>query len=86
MQVNGRLELAWGMALCVNATMWDSGQFFFENIEEPYIGEPVGCECGIASCCLQYGFYALGLIPEIPEVPTYTEMVCGGREHLFRKK
>ena len=59
---------------------------FFENIEEPYIGEPVGCECGIASCCLQYGFYALGLIPEIPEVPTYTEMVCGGREHLFSEE
>ena len=55
---------------------------FFENIEKPYVGEPVGCECGIVSCCLQYEFFAMGLIPEIQNVPTFTEMVCD-RENLF---
>ena len=71
------------MCKCHNVSIPDN---FYENIEEPYIGEPVGCECGIASCCLQYGFYGLGLIPEIPDVPTYTEMICGGREHLFSEE
>lgn len=55
---------------------------FFENIDAPYEGEAVGCECGIASCCLQYPLYGLGLIPEIKNVPTYTEMICD-RETLF---
>ena len=55
---------------------------FFENIEEPIACEPVGCECGIASCSLQYPLFGMGLIPEIKNVPTYTEMVCD-REGLF---
>lgn len=55
---------------------------FFENIEEPVACEPVGCECGIASCSLQYPLFGMGLIPEIKNVPTYTEMVCD-REGLF---
>ena len=41
---------------------------FFEHIDAPIKCDPVGCECGIASCSLQYCFYGTGLIPEIPNV------------------
>lgn len=58
---------------------------FFENIEEPIVYEEIGCECGIASCCLQYDMFSMGLIPSIENVPTYTELVCD-RECLFTKK
>lgn len=37
--------------------------------------EPVGCECGIASCSLQYQFYGCGCIPELSELKTYSEMI-----------
>ena len=55
---------------------------FFENIDQPVECAPVGCECGIASCSLQYCFYGFGLIPEVSNVPTYTEMLCEG-SNLF---
>lgn len=58
---------------------------FFENIDIPYEGDYVGCECGIASCNLQYSLYGYGLIPEIHNVPTFAEMVCE-REHLFSEE
>lgn len=57
-------------------------QNFFENIEEPLELDAVGCECGVATCSLQYPFFGLGLIPEVPDVPTYAQMVCD-REGLF---
>lgn len=56
---------------------------FFENIDEPYEGEVIGCECGVASCSCNYNLYAAGMIPEIPNVPTYAELICQ-REGLFQ--
>lgn len=58
---------------------------FFDNIDEPFEGEYVGCECGVATCGLQYPLFGLGMIPEISNVPTYTEMVCD-REGLFQEE
>lgn len=58
---------------------------FFENIDVPYEGDYVGCECGIASCNLQYCLFGFGLIPEVPNVPTYAELVCE-RENLFSEE
>lgn len=54
---------------------------FFCNIDRPIELSPVGCECGISTCCLQYPFFGLGLIPEIHNVPTYTEMF--GKNSIF---
>lgn len=48
---------------------------FFENINQPIECSPIGCECGIASCSLQYPLYGFGLIPEVLNVPTYTDML-----------
>lgn len=50
---------------------------FFENLEDelPKI-EPVCNSCGLASCALQYDMFSMGLIPEIEDVPTYSEMMC----------
>lgn len=58
---------------------------FFQNIAEPICCDAVGCECGIASCSLQYGLFGFGLIPEVENVPTYAEMICD-REGLFQEK
>jgi len=58
------------------------GVNFFENIEEPFECDYVGCECGLATCSVQYGLFAQGMIPEVPNVPSYAEMVCD-REGLF---
>lgn len=55
---------------------------FFEKIEESFELDYVGCECGIASCGLQYPLFGLGMIPEIKNVPTYSEMICN-RKNLF---
>lgn len=48
---------------------------FFEDINTPIELEPVGYTCGISSCSLQYNFIAQGLIPEIPGIPTCSEML-----------
>ena len=58
---------------------------FFEHIDAPIKCDPVGCECGIASCSLQYCFYGPGLIPEIPNVPTYTGLVASN-SRLFNEE
>lgn len=55
---------------------------FYENLDEKIGFDYVGCECGIANCALQYPLYGLGMIPEIDNVPTYSEMICD-REGLF---
>lgn len=54
-----------------------TGISFFENLDEkmPEI-EPVCNSCGLASCALQYDMFSMGLIPEVPDVPTYSEMMC----------
>lgn len=60
-------------------------QCFFENIDKPFECDYVGCECGIASCGLQYNFFGMGMLPEVPDVPTYSEMLCN-REGLFQEE
>lgn len=55
---------------------------FYENIDKKIGFDYVGCECGIANCALQYPLYGLGMIPEIDNVPTYSDMICE-REGLF---
>lgn len=58
---------------------------FFEDINQPIECSAVGCECGIASCSLQYPLFGLGMIPEVENVPTYSEMICD-REGLFQEE
>lgn len=60
----------------------DTKYNFFENIDEPFECEYVGCECGVATCSLQYGLFSQGMVPEVPNVPSYGEMLCD-REGLF---
>lgn len=58
---------------------------FFENIDQPIEISPIGCECGVATCSLQYPLYGLGLIPEVPDVPTWIEMI-GENSKLFNEE
>lgn len=60
-------------------------QCFFEHIDKPFTCDYVGCECGVATCGLQYQYFGTGMIPEVPGVPTYSEMICN-REGLFQEE
>lgn len=69
------VALASGAVLKCHNSM--AGFNFFENLEEkmPEI-EPICNSCGLTSCALQYDMFAMGLIPEVENVPTYSEMMC----------
>lgn len=68
------------MLKCHNVDMY---QNFFQNIEKPIQLEPVGCECGISSCSLQYQFYGFGCIPEVSDTKTYSKMMY--RENMMNE-
>ena len=63
---------------------------FFENIDQPpsigTLETPIGNQCGINSCMLQYDFLAEGFIPEIDTFPNYAEVLGKNREKLFNPK
>ena len=48
---------------------------FFENIKSDVSLLPVGCDCGISSCALQYNFVAQGFIPEVDDTKYYGEIL-----------
>ena len=39
------------------------------------VREPVACSCGIESCCLQYNFFAEGLLPDYDSGMLYGDMI-----------
>lgn len=52
------------------------GMNFYENIEkELKLDSPVACSCGIESCCLQYNFFAEGLMPDYKSNVLYGDMI-----------
>lgn len=68
------------MFKCHNVDMHKN---FFQNIGEPIQLEPIGCECGISSCSLQYQLYGFGCIPEISDTLTYSRMMY--RENMMNE-
>lgn len=47
---------------------------FYED-KELELKEPIACSCGIESCCLQYNFFAEGLIPDYNSGMLYGDMI-----------
>lgn len=49
---------------------------FYENLDKLPKLSPIGTNCQIASCALQYNFVAQGLLPDAPQVDTYGKMIA----------
>lgn len=48
---------------------------FYEGNFCGKVREPVACSCGIESCCLQYNFFAEGLLPDYDSGMLYGDMI-----------
>ena len=57
---------------------------FFENLDKMPKLLPIGNNCQVASCALQYNFIANGLIPEVCDIPTLSQML--ERPELFNQE
>lgn len=62
----GSMSKCHGLPISVN---------FYEGDFCEKIKEPVACSCGIESCCLQYNFFAEGLLPDYDSGMLYGDMI-----------
>lgn len=69
-----------GMSKCHNC----KNDFnLFSKITSAIPEKPIGYECKIASCCLQYDFISLGLLKDFMDYPTYGKLLY--REGLINE-
>ena len=59
------------MSKCHNVPL-DKNFYEGDRLE---LAEPIACSCGIESCCLQYNFFAEGLLPDYDSGMMYGDMI-----------
>lgn len=53
-------------------------QNIFENLKKPIKFEPIGNNCCMKDCSIQYNFRTWGLVPFYNDLTTYGETICRG--------
>lgn len=58
-------------------------QNIFEDLTKPIHFEPIGNNCCMKDCSIQYNFRTWGLVPYYKDLPTYAQTIC--RDKLFNE-